>query len=229
MIQHALLDSPATYSDGGAAIDPMLSAHYRALVQRIRAIGLDTDVAQTIGITSCARGAGVSTVAFNVAATAAEAGLGPVLLVGADMTDRAARNACFDSPSLALALTDAMANPMGCVASSSIENLSFVATRYSAAHSAPALDPNRMVEVLNEYKCHFKLVIVDIPPPAEFDGGICLAGQMDGVVLVIEAERAESRVALRLKRQLDAASANVLGVVLNKRREYVPNWLYGLL
>jgi protein-tyrosine kinase len=232
MTEHALLERPAIRAngDGRAAIDSALSAHYGALVQRIRAIALDTDAAQAIGITSCARGAGVSTVAFNVAAAAAEAGLGPVLLVGTDVADAVGRHAGEASPVVGLAdALDDGSDPMDCVISSAIEELSVVATRGSATRGTPALDPIRIAEILNVYKCHFKLVIVDIPPPTEFDGSICLAGQMDGVVLVIEAERVDSRVALKMKRQLDAANANVLGVVFNKRREYVPNWLYGLL
>jgi Mrp family chromosome partitioning ATPase len=73
------------------------------------------------------------------------------------------------------------------------------------------------------------LVIVDIPAPTELNTSVYLAGKLDGVVLVIESEGSDGRMALRTKQQLVGANANLLGVVLNKRRKHVPNWLNNLL
>ena len=58
-----------------------LSAYYRALVQRIQAANMAAPLnrtVETIGVMSPARGAGVSTVAFNIAVAAARADMGPV-------------------------------------------------------------------------------------------------------------------------------------------------------
>ena len=91
------------------------------------------------------------------------------------------------------------------------------------------IDPFKAADLFNEYKCQFKLVIVDVPAPSELNGSIYLAGRLDGVLMVIESELSDARAALRTKQQLVDANANVLGVVLNKRRKHVPNWLYNLL
>jgi protein-tyrosine kinase len=233
MIQEVLTERPPVYTKGTAAPRCKLSAHYRALVQRIQAANMAAPTNQaieTIGVTSSARGAGISTVAFNIAVAAARAEVGPVLYVDADITKQADRQLVQESPALGLAdaLADAV-DPMDCISGTPIENLSIVAGRGKAKHDELAFDPFKTAEVLNEYKCHFKMLIVDIPAPTDLNGSIYLAGKLDGVVLVIESESSDGRVALRSKQQLVDANANLLGVVLNKRRKHVPSWLYNLL
>ena len=233
MIQELLTERPPVVTNGTAAPRCKLSAHYRALVQRLQAANMaapENQMIETLGVTSCARGAGVSTVAFNVAVAAARADIGPVLLVDADINKQANRSLIADSPALGLAdaLADAV-DPMDCIVNMPIENLSIVAGRGKAKHDELTFDPFKAAELFNEYKCHFKLLIVDMPAPTELNGSIYLAGQLDGVLLVIESEFSDGRVAVRLKQQLVDANTNILGVVLNKRRKHVPNWLYNRL
>ena len=233
MIQDVLIERPAAVSSGTKGARGPLSAHYRALVQRIQAANLAApanEAIETIGVTSCARGAGVSTVAFNLAVASACADLGPVLYVDADVTKQIDRSLVAVAPSAGLA--DALAdevNPMDCIVSTSIANLSVIAGRGKAKHDELTFDPFKVAELLNEFKCHFKLVVVDVPMPTELNGSTYLAGKLDGVVLVIESELSDGRAALRTKQQLLEANANLLGVVLNKRRKHLPNWLYRLL
>jgi Mrp family chromosome partitioning ATPase len=233
MIQGVLTERPAVETNGTATGRNRLDAHYRALVQRIQAANLAAPASQTIemiGVTSCARGAGVSTVAFNIAVAAARADMGPVLFVDTNVTKQASRCLIPDSPTLGFA--DALAgdvDPMDCIISMPVANLSIVAGRGAANHDELAFSPFRAADLLNEYKCHCKLLVVDIPAPTDLNGSIYLAEKMDGVLLVIESELSDARAALRTKQQLIDANANLLGVVLNKRREYVPKWLHDLL
>jgi capsular exopolysaccharide synthesis family protein len=233
MIQEVLTERPPVVANTKAIRHGKLSAHYRALVQHIQAANLGAPASQaveTIGITSSARGAGVSTVAFNIAVAAARADTGPILLVDADVAKQSSWRLVKGSPTLGLA--DALAetaDAMDCITNTSIDNLSIVAGRGKAKHDELAFDPFKAAELLNEYKCHFKLVIVDIPAPTELNTSVYLAGKLDGVVLVIESEGSDGRTALRTKQQLVGANANLLGVVLNKRRKHVPNWLINLL
>jgi MinD-like ATPase involved in chromosome partitioning or flagellar assembly len=240
MIQEVLTDRPpvatngkAVATNGKATRRGKLSAHYHALVQRIHALnvaGPSNETVESIGVTSCARGAGVSTVAFNIAVAAARADMGPVLYVDADITKQAGRNLISGVPTLGLAdvLADGV-NPLDCVVNLPTLNLSIVAGRGTTKHDELTFDPFKTAEILSDYKCHFKLVVVDIPAPTELNGSIYLASQLDSVVLVIESELSDGRDALRTKQQLDDANANLLGVVLNKRRKHVPNWLDRLL
>ncbi len=229
MIQEVLTDAPPVDTNGIAIRRCELGAHYRALVQRIQAANMalpGNQLMETIGVTSCARGAGVSTVAFNLAVAAARADLGPVLFVDTNITNQPNRRLIPYPPTLGLAdaLSDA-ADPMDCVFNTAIENLSIVAGRGKVKREELTFDPFKAAELLNEFKCVFKLLIVDISAPTELNGSMYLAGKLDGVVLVVESELSDGRLALRTKHYLVEANANLLGVVLNKQRKYVPNWL----
>jgi len=75
----------------------------------------------------------------------------------------------------------------------------------------------------------FDLVIIDAPPATKFSDGLSLVRQADGVFLVFEAERTRWPVALRVKEKIIKQGGNILGVVFNKRRYYIPDWLYNRL
>lgn len=233
MIQEVLTERRPVYTNGNVSHRCKLSAHYQALVQRIQAANMSaptSETIETIGVTSSESGAGVSTVAYNIAVAAARAELGPVLFVDTDITKQASRRLIPDSPALGLAdaLADAV-DPIDCIVNTSIENLSMVAGRGKAKHEEVNFDPFKTADLLNDYKCHFKLVIVDIPAPSELNGSVYIAGNLDAIVLVIEPESSDGRIALQTKQLLLDGNANLLGVVLNKRRKHVPNWLDNLL
>jgi succinoglycan biosynthesis transport protein ExoP len=52
---------------------------------------------------------------------------------------------------------------------------------------------------------------------------------LDGVVLVVEAERTRTYAVQNMASSLRGAGVNLLGVAMNKRREHVPTWLNKLV
>jgi protein-tyrosine kinase len=207
-----------------------LSSHYNALWRRIQGLGIDTSTPFTIGVMSCARRAGVSTVAFNIAVTAATSQCGPVLYIAADLEKvHNLRQSC-EGPRAGLAdvLTHTAA-PLECVVQTECKDLFLLSGRGTSSRNPALLENDSFFYMLAEYKRHFRLIVVDIPSASELNTSIQIASQTDGVVLVIEAEQADGRVALRAKENLLDANANILGVVLNKRRQHVPSWLYRLV
>jgi Mrp family chromosome partitioning ATPase len=66
-----------------------------------------------------------------------------------------------------------------------------------------------------------------------FDGGslatspdsLLVASKVDGVILIVQAERTDPETVREASNQLRAAGANLLGVVLNRRRDYLPGFL----
>jgi capsular exopolysaccharide synthesis family protein len=225
MLQALATEKPNVRVKSSVARRYLLSAHYEALLRQIQYKASNTS--QAIGVISCAPGAGVSTIALNVAVTAARSDCGPVLFIDADTSKLLAANVLKEKPSLGLA--DALAgnaDPLDCVESSLIENLSIIAGRGTSQQDQSPIESSRFAQLLDDYKQEFNLLVIDIPAATELNGSAYLAGQLDGVVLVLEAERADGRAALQTKQQLIEAGATLLGVVLNKRRHYVPDWLY---
>jgi protein-tyrosine kinase len=75
-------------------------------------------------------------------------------------------------------------------------------------------------------KDRFDMIILDTPPATLFPDGLALVRHVDGVVMVVEAEKTRWPVALGVKEKIVKNGGNVLGTVFNKRRFYIPEWLY---
>lgn len=79
---------------------------------------------------------------------------------------------------------------------------------------------------LNYARDEFDYIILDSAPMPSFAEARVLCEKVDGVVLVIESGKIRRQVALRAKKELEDAGAKILGVVLNKRKYYIPEWIY---
>ena len=81
-------------------------------------------------------------------------------------------------------------------------------------------------QFLQTVRERFDHVVIDCPPLQGFPESIVLSRKADGVILVVEAGRTRRRAGLWAKQQIEDAGGKILGVVLNKRKFYIPNWLY---
>ena len=80
-----------------------------------------------------------------------------------------------------------------------------------------------MPVLVKELAQDFELVVCDLPAAGQASCTSRLAGLLDGVLLVVESERVCCEAAERGKELLMRADAQLLGVVLNKRRQARPN------
>jgi capsular exopolysaccharide synthesis family protein len=87
-------------------------------------------------------------------------------------------------------------------------------------------ESERFDTFLKEVRKEFDYVILDSAPLPSFAEARVLCKKVDGVVLVIESGKIHRQVALRAKKELEDAGAHILGVVLNKRKYHIPEWLY---
>jgi Mrp family chromosome partitioning ATPase len=72
----------------------------------------------------------------------------------------------------------------------------------------------------------FDLVLIDSPSFETSPDGIAIARKVDGVVIVLEAEKTRWPIAERLIEQILLNGGNILGIVFNKRRHYIPEFIY---
>ncbi len=75
----------------------------------------------------------------------------------------------------------------------------------------------------------YSYVIYDGPPIHKHNEPLALAAAFDGVVMVLQTNATRWEVANSAKEKLIQAGANVIGAIFNKRRYYVPQWVYDLL
>lgn len=81
-------------------------------------------------------------------------------------------------------------------------------------------------QFLKTVRKKFDYIILDAPPIPRFSECRILARKADGVVLVLEAGKIRRQVALNAKKALEDAGGKLLGVVLNRKKHYIPKWIY---
>lgn len=87
------------------------------------------------------------------------------------------------------------------------------------------LDPKRFYELVSQFKeSDFDYVIFDLPFLSDTSPTLAMAGFVDKVLLVVEAERSNRDAVKRAYEHLAAAKARV-SVVFNKSRRTGPKWL----
>ena len=81
-------------------------------------------------------------------------------------------------------------------------------------------------EILKQAREKFDYVIIDGPPVSGYAETKAIGKKADGVILVIEFGKTRKQVAIRAKHELENAGAKMLGVILNRRKHYIPEWIY---
>lgn len=81
----------------------------------------------------------------------------------------------------------------------------------------------------NILRNEFDLVIIDSAPFSSSPDGLAIASKVDGVVLILEAEQTKWQAAKVVQESVKRVGGNILGVVLNKRRFYIPDFIYKYL
>jgi protein-tyrosine kinase len=81
-------------------------------------------------------------------------------------------------------------------------------------------------EVWAGLKTIFDLIVINSPPISASAVGLAFCSHADGVILVLEAERTREPVAEHAKELIEKSGGNILGVVFNKRRYYIPKSIY---
>ncbi len=185
---------------------------------------------QTILVTSSTRKEGATTVAANLAYKLAINSSARVLLIDGNL-----RN-----PSLHSIMKVQQNNGLsGLLNDSSIlkdvlikaepANLSLIVSGKDAVNPAELFDSNKFGGIMEMLKKEFEYIVIDSPPVNTYTDVHVVASQVDGVVLVIHAGKTRREVVLRGKDHLEMAQANILGVVLNRKKHFIPKFLYNRL
>ena len=116
--------------------------------------------------------------------------------------------------------------PSECIRESHVEHLYVMGPGTAQENLLATFDGSRARDFFAQLKREFQCVLVDLPTATDLTVCSNLARLLDGVILVVEAERVRNQVINSVKKGLVESDARVLGVVLNKRRQHVPEWLY---
>jgi protein-tyrosine kinase len=87
-------------------------------------------------------------------------------------------------------------------------------------------DSPRIEDIFEDLKQEFDLILIDSPSGDVSTDAFALSPKVDGVILIVEAENTRWHVANDVKERVIKHGGNILGVILNKRKYYIPEFIY---
>ncbi|RPJ48851.1 MAG: polysaccharide biosynthesis tyrosine autokinase [Candidatus Latescibacterota bacterium] len=109
------------------------------------------------------------------------------------------------------------------------EQLHLLPTGVTTTTPGALLTFTRLTRFLAEAKQRYALVLIDAPPIISYTETTILASVADGLALVVESERTKREIVKRARDTIEETKGNILGVVLNRRRYVIPEFLYRYL
>jgi Mrp family chromosome partitioning ATPase len=95
---------------------------------------------------------------------------------------------------------------------------------------APATaNPHQPTAAWGRLREAYDLVLVDSPSASTSPEGLAVSSQVDGVILVLEADATRWPVAESVKESIQRSGGRVLGMVFNKQQFYIPQFIYSHL
>jgi Mrp family chromosome partitioning ATPase len=207
----------------GSPVNGQLSCYCEALRDRLITffeIRNLTHKPKLVAVTSCGTGSGVTTIAAGLAASLSETGDGNVLLVDMNGHDASAHH--FFKGRLECCLDDALET--GKREPALVQEHLYVVSEGTNGDRLPRVLPKRFTNLVPRMKASdYDYIIFDMPAINQLSVTPRLARFMDFVVMVVESEKADRDV---VKRGLSLlAEPSNVGVVLNKRKAYIPRLL----
>jgi capsular exopolysaccharide synthesis family protein len=183
---------------------------------------------KTVFVTSCRRSEGKTTTAVAVAHALATTGGAKVLLV--DGNQRAPKVHQYFEMEASPGLSEVLAGKATIAAAmraTEFERLTVLPYGAGGGDTAESGRPEALAAALGSWKTQFDYVIFDGDSALASSGAVLAAKHFDGVVFVVECEKTKWEVLELAKEKIANVGGNILGVVLNRRRFYIPRGLYG--
>jgi uncharacterized protein involved in exopolysaccharide biosynthesis/Mrp family chromosome partitioning ATPase len=176
-----------------------------------------------VAVTSCAKGAGVSSVAAGLAASLSETRDGNVLLVDMNVEGGTAQQFYKGNPGCGL---DAALGTEARKSAQIQENLYVATEPMHGNDELPSILPKHFMGLIPKLRASdYDYIIFDMPAVTQTSMTPRLARVMDMVLLVVESEKTNQDVAKKVISLLTESTGNV-ATVLNKTRSYVPPKLH---
>jgi Mrp family chromosome partitioning ATPase len=88
------------------------------------------------------------------------------------------------------------------------------------------LESQTGLDLLRALGANFDYALIDCPSISTSPEAAMVAPDVDGVVLVVEADRTKRDQIFRARQTIEVAQGRLMGLVLNRRRHVVPDWFY---
>jgi protein-tyrosine kinase len=203
-----------------------IAAELTPLLSVIRPL-IDDSRGAVVHFVATATGEGASTMAREFALLAGTTGRRRTLLIDATRDRRTARHFDCDTSH---GLVDGLwvgfdeAELQRHVVDTTLAVACLVGER-GASHA----DPATLATLYDQLRRQFELIVLDCAALEQGEYPTLLPDQADGIFLVIRAESTRPVVISHARAMVEQAGGRFLGVVFNRRRNYIPDFLYRML
>lgn len=184
------------------------------------------EASKAVIVTAEAHGDGATTVAVNLALTLARDTKSKVLLIDGDMR-RPALQSIF-SLGDGYGFSEVVlgeADPDRVVQTTGFDNV-WVLPRGTTTTHLTQFNLEKLDEVLIKLKKSYNYIIFNSSPVNRYSDAVVLASHLDAAIIVMRAEGTRWDDLQRAKNQLIQKGVNILGVVMNRRKYFIPSFIY---
>jgi len=202
---------------------------YQTLASEIL-LALPEIESRVVMFTSAQVGTGTSTVAREFAWTIAERSEFRTLLVDGDLRTPDQHRAL--GVERVPGLTDHVLGgaPLGsCLHNLSGSRLSVLPAGREAVAPPRVFSDERIAGLIEELRDEYEYIVFDVPPVLSYSEGLTLSRAVDGGLIVVRSGGTKRALVERAIGLLEDAGATVLGAVLNRRKFYIPQFIYDRL
>jgi polysaccharide biosynthesis transport protein len=191
-----------------------ISEMYRSVRTNLAFIS-STNNYKVFQITSAGAQDGKTTTAVNLAASISQTG-SKVLIIDLDL--RKSRVSATLGIDRERGLTDYLVNSIdiwACIKSSGIPNFDVITTGTLPPNPAELIGSPRLKEAIHMLRAAYDVIIIDSSPIVPVTDSMLIAQIVDGVILVVGAEKTGKHILRNSREQLVKVKANILGAILN--------------
>ena len=171
---------------------------------------------------------GAETIAFQVAAASAFSGK-RVLLIDASAGQRSLREQIPGKPVPSLTRFLNYSDAESPFLMGQGTSLYFAGLGEASGDELLLPDEIEIRSLMDQLRMNFDLIVIESEGALKQAGAAVLSAAADATILVIQAERTRMPVVRELQRKLESHGGRIVGTVLNRRKFYIPRFLYPLL
>jgi capsular exopolysaccharide synthesis family protein len=195
-------------------LDYRINEAYKSLRTNVQFCGSNIKV---ISFTSCTPNEGKSSVSFNLAVSFAESGK-KVIMIDADMR-KSVLAGRYKVGSVDSGLAHYLAGQKKleeiCM-ETDVEGMDIIFSGPYVPNPAELLESDNFHALVEHCRETYDYVLIDTPPLGSVIDSAIVAKEVDGAILVVEADAISYHFVQNVKSQLEKSNVKILGTVLNK-------------
>ena len=174
---------------------------------------------KTFMLSGCEPGVGTTTLAISLAVSMADAGWKTILIDG-DLRKISKYKRLHEDTAIGLSeFLSGESNYQHTIFDTNHKNLFYIPSGGKAVNPISLLCSGKVDELLEQLEQDYDYIILDMPSITTSVDANVMANKMDGVILISEYAKTDSRSIREAKEILNKSGGNILGIILNKVKD----------